>query len=140
MFSGTCVTLRAFKKLSESSAWREYMKDYENFYPNWSVFPEGQERCGMQSLMESSGFHVVELEVLQRCYHFPSIDTFLEVCLSGNPCLDNIPKELYGAFKEDLRRIFTRSNGVSLESPTFDFKYQLFWGVIEKVDKVEKFG
>ncbi|ODM90936.1 Juvenile hormone acid O-methyltransferase [Orchesella cincta] len=126
-------TLQAFKEFANYETWKPYMTDYEQFYPVWSEFTKGQELSEMRQLLESSGFRVVELEFLKRNYHFDSIDSLLEIALSANPCLNNIPKDLYGAFKEDLKKFYFDYEGIPMDSQTFDLKYDFIWGVIEKV-------
>jgi len=40
----------------------------------------------------------------------------------------------HGAFKEELRKIFTRYAGIPLESTAIDIPIPYAWGVVEKVD------
>ncbi|ODM93581.1 Juvenile hormone acid O-methyltransferase [Orchesella cincta] len=133
------ILFQAYQKLAANPTWKQYMEEYDSFYPIWSKFAEGQEESGMKELMESSGFRVSTVEFLHRNYHFQSTDSFLDIVLALNPCLDHIPMELHGAFKEEIKEIFTRADGVSLDSKTVDVKYQLCWGVVVKVEKVEQF-
>ncbi|ODM88492.1 Juvenile hormone acid O-methyltransferase [Orchesella cincta] len=129
--AGNTVTQTA-KKLADSKTWNPYMRDYDNFYADWSLYPKGEERRGMHELLESSGFHVVELEVHQRDFHFDPIDTFLEFSLSVNPCVGNIPTNLHKLFKEDMRKIITRSAGIPVDSKAIDASSPLAWGVVTK--------
>jgi len=131
---------QAYKELSESKMWKGYMEDYIQFYPEWSNYPKGQERSGLQDLLESCGFHVSKLEVLQWSFYFDSIDTLLEISLSANPCIDNIPPNLHEPLKEDLRKIFTGHAGIPLESAAVDISFSFVWGILEKVGGGEKSG
>ncbi|ODM94938.1 Juvenile hormone acid O-methyltransferase [Orchesella cincta] len=127
-----CCIFQAFTELAESESWKNYMRDYRRFYPQWSEFPKGEEHKAMTELMESCGFKVVQMEFILRSYQFDTIEDFLDLSLSLNPCIDNIPKSLHGALKEDIRKIYTRNAGIPRDSKQIDFQYRFIWGVVEK--------
>jgi len=63
--------------MAKTDTSKPYLADFEQFYPIWSEYPEGQEQKGLKELMEASQFPVKELEFVQRSFHFDSIGTLL---------------------------------------------------------------
>lgn len=81
-----------YERMAEKTEWAEYMKDVEEFVPNYQYLARPAD--AFADVCNSAGFEVIECVASERTYAFQNVNTAKNAIAAVNPFLHRIPVTL----------------------------------------------
>jgi len=126
---------RIFQALHDIGArekWRDVMKGYEKYVPEWVEKKQNVNQCFKAALLET-GFQVQKLELHNQAWTYDNVDFLVEFYMSLNPYVRNLSENQLQEMKEDYKDMIQNQwKGVNSDGTMKEGKYELLYVIVNK--------
>ncbi|XP_061401160.1 juvenile hormone acid O-methyltransferase-like, partial [Musca vetustissima] len=120
-------TFDAYKRMSQTEKWSEYMYDVESFMPQQQYSPDP--KGDFMGFLQNAGFSDYQVEVRNKVFPHQSLNVFRNNMVAVNPFIDRLPKEKQSEFVNDFLSCICDILGLNITrvdfNATFPVPYKL---------------
>ncbi|CAL8123302.1 unnamed protein product [Orchesella dallaii] len=129
---GQSRIFQALVDIGSRDAWKDIMKGYEKYVPEWVEKKQDVQQCFKTALTEV-GFEIQKIELHNQTWKYSTLNSFVEFFMSLNPFVRNLSANQLEQLKEDyIDMIKNRWKSLGSDGHPAEGKYELLYVLVKK--------